>query len=139
MSSLPSDKDGRVVQDEANWIRPTCKAFSSRGRGIAFGVWLDRRAELEKSTAELDAARTTAKILAIQLKSSRNAEEDDHSAHADLSSRREVLTSICEDTRAVSRNTELLRFLLAMTHTQKSRNQIPDEFSVQKVVLDFEL
>ena len=57
MSSLPSDKDGGVEQDEANWIRPTCKAFSSRGRGIAFGVWLDRRAELEKSTAELDAAR----------------------------------------------------------------------------------
>ena len=56
MSSLPSDKDGRVEQDEANWIRPTCKAFSSRGRGIACGVWLDRR-------AELDAARTTVKIL----------------------------------------------------------------------------
>ena len=44
-----------------------CKTFPSLGS-----------AELDKSTAELDAARTTAKILAIQLKSSRYAEEDEH-------------------------------------------------------------
>ena len=124
-------------------IRPTCKAFPSRGRGIAFGVWLDRRAEREKSIAELDAVRITAKTLAMQLKSSRCAEEDEYSACADLrnrvetsqASKREVLTSIGEDMRAVSRNTELLRFLLAMTHTEV-RNQIPDEFSARKVVLD---
>ena len=105
---------------------------------------MDRRAELEKSTAELDAARSTAKTLAIKLKSSRCAEEDEHSACADLrnrvnlvessqASRREVLTSIGEDMRAVSRNTELLRFLLAMTHTEVW-NQ--NEFPAKNVVLD---
>ena len=106
-------------------------------------MWLDRRAELEKSTAELDAARSTANILAMQLKSSRCAEEDEHSAYADLrnrvetsqASKREMLTSIGEDTRAVSRNTELLRFLLAMTHTE-DWNQVPDEFLTRNVVLD---
>ena len=49
--------------NNSSLIRPTCKAFPSRGRGIVFGVWLDRRAELEKSIAELDAARTTVKII----------------------------------------------------------------------------
>ena len=75
------------------------------------------------------------------MKSSRYAEEDEHSTYADLrnrvetsqASKREVLTSIGEDMRAVSRNTELLRFLLAMTHTEV-RNQI--EFLTRNVVLD---
>ena len=66
------------------------------------------------------------KFWAMQMKSSRYAEEDEHSAYADLrnrvetsqASRREVLTSIGEDIRAVSRNTELSRFLLAVTHTE---------------------
>ena len=50
MSSLPSDKDGRVEQYEANWIRPTCKAFFISWKRYCFLVlWLDRRAELEKS------------------------------------------------------------------------------------------
>ena len=47
--------------NNSSLIRPTCKAFPSRGRGMVFGVRLDRRAELEKSTAELDAARTRVK------------------------------------------------------------------------------
>ena len=79
-------------------------------------MWLGRRAELEKSTAELDAARTTAKTLAMQLKLSRFAEDDECSAYADLRSRvkpamtskREVLASIGEDMRTFSRSTELL-------------------------------
>ena len=83
------------------------------------------------------------KLLAIQLKSSRYAEEDEHSVYADLRSRvetsqaskKEMLTSIGEDIRAVSRNTELLRFLLAITHTE-DWNQIPDEFLTRNVVLD---
>ena len=41
-------------------IRPTCKAFPSLGRGIDSGVWLERRAELEKSIVELNSTRTTA-------------------------------------------------------------------------------
>ena len=78
----------------------TCKAFPSLGS-----------AELEKSTAELDAASTTAKTLAMQLKLSRYAEEKVYSAYADLRSRAEASeVSIGEDMRAVSRNTELLGF-----------------------------
>ena len=81
-------------------IRLTYKAFPSLGS-----------AEREKSTAELDAARTTAKTLAMQLKSSRYAEEKVYSAYADLRSRAEASqVSIGEDMRAVSRNTELLSF-----------------------------
>ena len=30
-------------------LRPTCKAFPPLGRGIASGVWLERRAELEEA------------------------------------------------------------------------------------------
>ena len=64
------------------------------------------------------------KLLAMQLKSSRYAEKGEYTTYADLRNRvetsqaseREVLTSIGEDIRAVSRNTELLRFLLAITH-----------------------
>ena len=99
-------------------IRLTCKSFPFLGS-----------AEMEKSTAELDAARTTAKTLAMQLKSSRYAEEDEHSAYSDLrnrvetsqASRREVLTSIGEDIRADSRNTVFSRFLLPITHTEVRR------------------
>ena len=81
-------------------IRLTYKAFPSLGS-----------AEREKSTAELDAARTTAKILAMQLKLSRYAEEKVYSAYDDLRSRAEASqVSIAEDMRAVSRNTELLSF-----------------------------
>ena len=66
------------------------------------------------------------KLLAMQLKSSRYAEKDEYTAYADLRNRvetsqatkKEVLTSIGEDIRAVSRNTEFLRFLLAMMHTE---------------------
>ena len=79
----------------------------------------------------------------MQMKSLRYAED---SAYADLrnrvetsqASKREVLTSIGEDIRAVSRNTELLRFLPAITHTE-DWNQIPDEFSTRNVVLDLNL
>ena len=81
-------------------IRLTYKAFPSLGS-----------AEREKSTAELDAARTTAKTLAMQLKFSRYAEEKVYSAYTDLRSRAEASqVSIGEDMRAVSRNTELLSF-----------------------------
>ena len=60
----------------------------------------------------------------IQLKSSRCAEDKECSAYAVLRNRveisqapkRKVLTSIYEDMRAVSRDTELLRFRLTMTH-----------------------
>ena len=63
------------------------------------------------------------KILAMQLKSSRCVYDEEHSVYADLRSRvetsqtskKEVLTSSGEDMRAVSRDTELLRFLLAVT------------------------
>ena len=41
-------------------IRSTCKAFPPLGRGIASGVWLERRAELERSIVELNSTRTTA-------------------------------------------------------------------------------
>ena len=80
--------------------RLTYKAFPSLGS-----------AETEKSTAELDAAKTTAKTLAMQLKLSRYAEEKVYSAYADLRSRAEASqVSSGEDMRAVSRNTELLSF-----------------------------
>ena len=83
------------------------------------------------------------KLLAMQLKSSRYAEKGEYTTYADLrnrvetaqASKREVLTSIGEDIRAVSRNTELLRFLLATTHTE-DWNQIPDEFLTRNVILD---
>ena len=88
-------------------IRLTYKAFPSLGSP-----------EMEKSTAELDAARTTAKTLAMQLKLSRYAEEKVYSAYADLrnrvetsqASKREVSISIGEVMRAVSRNKEFLSF-----------------------------
>ena len=98
MSSLASDKEGRAEQDETNWI-----STDIQGVPISW-KW--------KSTAELDAARTTAKTLAIQLKLSRYAEEKVYSAYADLRSRAEASqVSIGEDMRAVSRNTELFEFL----------------------------
>ena len=64
------------------------------------------------------------KLLAMQLKSSTYAEKDEYTAYADLrnrvetsqASKKEVLTSSGEDKRTISRNTELLRFLLAITH-----------------------
>jgi len=91
----------------------------------------ERRAELEEATEELDAARTTAKTLAMQLKSSRCAEEEERSACAALrnrveasqASQREVLASIGEDMRAVSRDTELLRLRLATTHTELAESR----------------
>ena len=66
------------------------------------------------------------KILAMQLKSSRCVYDEEHSVYADWrshvetsqASKKEVLTSNGEDKRTVSRNTELLRFLLAMIHTE---------------------
>ena len=94
-------------------------------------MWLERRAELGGATVELDASRTTAKTLAMQLKSSRCAEEEERSACAALrnrveasqASKREVLASISEDMRAVSRDTELLRFRLATTHTELAESR----------------
>ena len=85
-------------------------------------MWLERRAELEKSIVELNSTRTTAKTLAIQLKSSRCAEEEERNAYAVLrnrikvsqDSKRKVLSSIGEDMRDLY----LLRFPLAMTHTE---------------------
>ena len=99
-------------------VRPTYKAFPSLGRDGVFDVWLERRAELEKSVVELSATRTTANTLAMQLKSSRCAEEEKRSAcsalrnrvKASQDSKRKVLSSIGEDVRTVSRDTELLRF-----------------------------
>ena len=105
MSSLASDKEGRAEQDETNWI-------STDIQGVPIS-WKCR----------LDTARTTSKTLAMQLKLSRYAEEKVYSAYADLRSRAEASqVSIGEDMRAVSRNTDILRFLLAMTHTEV-RNQ----------------
>ena len=106
-------------------LRPTCRAFPPLGRGSAFGVWLERRAELEKDIVELDATRTTAKTLAMQLKSSRCAEDEECSAvlrnRIKLAKhfKRKVLASIGEDMRAVSRGTELLRSRLETTHIQR--------------------
>ena len=76
--------------NSSSLIRPTCRTFPPLGRGSAFGVWLERRAELEEAAVELDAARTTAKIFAIQLKSSRCAEEEERSACAVLRNRIEA-------------------------------------------------
>ena len=100
--------------------QPTCRAFPPLGRGSAFGVWLERRAKLEEDIVELDATRTTAKTLAMQLKSSRCAEDEECSAYTVLRNRvkpakhskRKVLASIVEDMRAVLRDTELT------THTE---------------------
>ena len=72
------------------------------------------------------------KTLAMHMKSSRYAEEDEHSAYADLRSRvetspaskKEMLTSIGEDIRAVLRKTEFLRFLLAITHRNPIRQDL---------------
>ena len=59
---------------------PVC--FNRHPRRIASGVWLERRAELEEDIVELDATRTTAKTLAMQLKSSKCAEEEEKSRQA---------------------------------------------------------
>ena len=91
-------------------------------------MWLERRAELEKSIVELNSTRTTAKTLAIQLKSSRYAEDEECNAQAILrnrikasqDSKRKVLSSIGEDMRDLY----LLRFLLAMTHTEIQYDRI---------------
>ena len=72
------------------------------------------------------------KLLAMQLKSSTYAEKDEYTAYADLrnrvetsqASKKEVLTSSGEDKRTVSRNTEPLRFLLAMIHTEIQYDRI---------------
>ena len=102
-------------------------------------MWLERRTELEKSIVELNSSRTTAKTLAIQLKSSRCAEEEERNAYAVLRSRikasqdskRKVLSSIGEDLRALY----LLRFRRATTRTEV-RNRQEYEFSARNVVLD---
>ena len=101
-----SDED----QARDHGIQPTCKAFLEEVVLLACG-WR----ELEKS----------AKTLAIQLKSSRCAEEEERNAYAVLRNRietskhskRKVLSSIVEDIRTVSRNTELLHFRRATKHT----------------------
>ena len=91
VSSVPGHKEGLVGKtNSSNLLRPTCRAFPPLGRGSAFGVWLERRAELEEATVELDAARTAAKTLAMQLKSSRCAEEEERSACAALRNRVEA-------------------------------------------------
>ena len=43
-----------LAKTKQTGIQPTCKAFPSLGRGSAFGVWLERRAELEKSIVEAE-------------------------------------------------------------------------------------
>ena len=94
-------------------------------------MWLERRAKLEEDIVELDATRTTAKTLAMQLKSSRCAEEEERNASAALRNRvkashdpkREVLASICEDMRTVPRDTELLRFRLETIHIEAWNRQ----------------
>ena len=124
-------------------IQPTCKAFPFLGKGRAFGVWLERRAELEKSIVELNSTRTTAKTWAIQLKLSRCAEEEERNAYtvfrnrieASQDSQRKVLSSIGEDVRTVSRDTELLRFRRATTHTE-TWNRWEYKFSARNVALD---
>ena len=88
------------------------------GRGSAFGVWLERRAELETSIVELNSTRITAKTLAIQLKSSRCAEEEERNACAVLrnrNSKRKVLSSIGEDMR------DLYLSLFLLTEIQYDR------------------
>ena len=102
-------------------IRLTYQAFPSLGS-----------AELENPLQNWMLPELQSKTLAMQMKSSGYAEEDEHSAYADLRSRvetsqaskKEMLTSIREDIRAVSRNTEFLRFLLAMTHTEIQYDRI---------------
>ena len=102
-------------------------------------MWLERRAELEKSIAELNSTRTTAKTLVIQLKSSRCAEEEERNAYAVLrnrikssqDSKRKVPSSIGEDLRAL----HFLRFRRATTRTEVWNRQ-EYEFSARNVVLD---
>ena len=67
--------------------------------------------------------------MASQLKLSRYAEEDKHCIHLMLlgqivTSKMEVLSSIVEDMRTILRSTDLLRFLLAMTHTEIQYDRI---------------
>ena len=69
------------------------------------------------------------KLLAMLLKSSTYAEKDEYTAYADLrnrvetsqASKKEVLTSSGEDKRT---DTEPLRFLLAMIHTEIQYDRI---------------
>ena len=76
------------------------------------------------------------------MKSSRYAEEEKCSAYDTLTNRvkpakhskREVLASIREDMRTVSRNTEHLRFRLETTHTETWNREY--ELSARNVVLD---
>ena len=71
------------------------------------------------------------KTLAIQLKSSRCAEDEECSAYAvlrnrvklALHSKREVFASIVENMRTVPRDTELLRFRLETIHTEAWNRQ----------------
>ena len=52
------------LADKESW--PTRMFVLSKTKQTGFdrhGVWLDRRTELDKSTTELDAARTTVKII----------------------------------------------------------------------------
>ena len=52
------------LADKESW--PTRMFVLNKTKQTGFdrhGVWLDRRTELDKSTAELDAARTTVKII----------------------------------------------------------------------------
>ena len=108
--------------NSSSLLQPTCRASP---------LWLERRSELEENIVELDAARTTnQKHWPCSLKRSRCAEDEEYNAYAVLRNRvkpakhskRKVLTSIGEDMRAVSRDTELLRFRLETTHTQNLRN-----------------
>ena len=77
------------------------------------------------------------------LKLSRYAEEEERNAYAILrnrikasqDSKRKVLSSIGEDMRTVSRDTELLRFRRATTRTEVWNRQEYD-FSARNVVLD---
>ena len=131
VSSLSNDKDGRVEQDEQfqfwfDW-------HASRSHLLEVQNW---KSLLQNWTLP----ELQSKLLAMQLKSSRNAEKGEYSAYADLrnrvetsqASKKEVLTSIGEDIRAVSRNTEFLRFLLAMIHTEIQYDRIWTLTGVQR-------
>ena len=88
--------------------------------------------KVDNTKRSMEWSRITNKILAVQLKLSRYAQEDKHCIHLMLirdivsshDSKMEVLISIVEDMRTILRSTDFLRFLLAMTHTEIQYDRI---------------
>ena len=112
-------------------------AIASARRGklefsIAFGVWLERRAELGKVNCRVEFYKN------YSLKLSRYAEDEECNAYAILrnrikasqDSKRKVLSSIGENLRALC----LLRFRRATTRTEVWNRQ-EYEFSARNVVV----